>query len=502
MGISLDMSTILEDIFISARAFKSMRNLRFLSVYKTRSDRSNRVHVPEDMDFPPRLRLLYWNEYPRKFLPPTFCPEYLVELHMQENKLEKLWEGTQVGFYFIFIFAYFEYLMNVLSQHLVMFFLCCVVLSQLLTNLKKMDLSGSMNMKELPDLSSATNLESLALSNCQSLVMLPSSIENLHKLEMLEMKFCMNLQIIPTQLNLASLENVNMFGCWRLRKTPDISTNITSLSITDTMLEELPGSTRLWSRLRKLRIFGSVKTVHAGKNLQYQYRSGPDIEKIPECIKDLQGLRSLYIAGCPRIASLPELPPRLIKLVVDTCESLETLSLPIDSTFLYLSFPNCFKLSREARRLITLQSLKILLPGRTVPAEFHHRAIGNFLTIRSDFSGFRICAVISPKQQIKKSYFDLSCHIRIIGYPIDEEIFHQMRVMQKEHIFITRSKLLDKVGWFEVEDEILIEFSITSPDIDIIECGVQILRCESDDDENLSNGSNEFDEPTVKRLKS
>lgn len=48
------------------------------------------------MEFPPRLRLLHWNAYPRKSLPPKFHPEHLVELNMQESQLEKLWEGTQV----------------------------------------------------------------------------------------------------------------------------------------------------------------------------------------------------------------------------------------------------------------------------------------------------------------------------------------------------------------------------------------------------------------------
>ncbi|CAH8325204.1 unnamed protein product [Eruca vesicaria subsp. sativa] len=99
MGISLDISTIVDNMDIREGAFKSMRNLRFLSIYKARYDANVRVHVPEDMDFPPRLRLLRWEVYPRKCLPRTFCPEYLVELDFRRNLLEKLWEGTQVGIY-------------------------------------------------------------------------------------------------------------------------------------------------------------------------------------------------------------------------------------------------------------------------------------------------------------------------------------------------------------------------------------------------------------------
>lgn len=100
MGISFDMSTIKDDMDISARVFKSMRTLRFLRVYNTRCDTNVRVHLPEDMEFPPRLKLLHWEVYPRKCLPRTFCPEHLVELHLTDTQLEQLWEGTQVGTFF------------------------------------------------------------------------------------------------------------------------------------------------------------------------------------------------------------------------------------------------------------------------------------------------------------------------------------------------------------------------------------------------------------------
>ena len=55
------------------------------------------MHIPEEMEFPCRLRLLEWEAYPSKSLPPTFNPKYLVELDLHRSKLEKLWEGAQVG---------------------------------------------------------------------------------------------------------------------------------------------------------------------------------------------------------------------------------------------------------------------------------------------------------------------------------------------------------------------------------------------------------------------
>ncbi|CAF1841483.1 unnamed protein product [Brassica napus] len=125
-----------------------MCNLRFLRIHRTRFDTNVvKVNVPKDMDFPARLRSLHWDFYPRKFLP-RICPEHLVDMDLGWNQLEKLWEGTQP-----------------------------------LANLKKMNLLASMNLKEVPDLSMAKNLEKLVLRGCSSLVEIPPSIGNLHKLE-------------------------------------------------------------------------------------------------------------------------------------------------------------------------------------------------------------------------------------------------------------------------------------------------------------------------------
>ncbi|KAG7585198.1 Winged helix DNA-binding domain superfamily [Arabidopsis thaliana x Arabidopsis arenosa] len=439
MGISLDRSTILDGEFISSRALKRMHNLQFLRIYKTRFDTKDNVHVPKDIDLPPRLRLLHWEVYPGKCLPRTFTPAYLVELDLLDNQLEKLWEGIQP-----------------------------------LTNLKEMALTGSWSLKELPDLSNATKLERLDLSGCKSLVEIPSSFGNLHKLKWLQMIFCIKLQVVPAHFNLASLEMLDMMGCSQLRKFPYISTNITTLTITDTMLEEVSESIRLLSRLQSLRIFGSVNTFPyvGGK---FQERTSADIDKIPDCLKYLQGLQQLYIGGCPKIASLPELPSLLKILIVENCASLETVSFPLDTPSLYLFFQNCFKLGQEERRIITTQSLQACLPGRQIPVEFAHGAIGNSLTILSNCYGFRFCVVLSPKKYIEGTV-NLLCRIRLIGCPIDENIVLRLPIIQADHLFISHSDLFGKgIVHLELEKEILFEFRTTSRDIEVIECGVHLL---------------------------
>lgn len=79
-----------------------MPNLRFLKIYKSKDDGNEILHIPVEMKFPSRLRLLHWKAYPSKNLPLSFCLNNLVELNMRGSHLEILWEGTQVGFNIFF----------------------------------------------------------------------------------------------------------------------------------------------------------------------------------------------------------------------------------------------------------------------------------------------------------------------------------------------------------------------------------------------------------------
>ncbi|RID44597.1 hypothetical protein BRARA_I01381 [Brassica rapa] len=461
MGISFDISTIKESMDISPKALKRMRNLRFLWIYNSRWDTNLRVHVPENMDFPPRLKLLHWEEYPGKCLPHTLRPENLVKLYLEKSKLKHLWKGTQP-----------------------------------LGNLKKLNLKSSYNLEELPDLANATNLEILNVTECPSLVEIHSSVGNLHKLEKLKMNYCGKLQVVPTLFNSASLQSVSIAGCYQLRKFPDISATITELSIVDTMLEEFTASIRLWSRLEDLRIVGSV-TEHEYFLTQPHVprlmleKSGADIERIPDCIKDLHCLEDLYIVGCPKLVSLPELPTSLKRLIVWKCESVETLvPFPSDSQIFLLFFPNCFKLGPEARRIISQQrSCHQFLPGRDMPAEFTHRVIGNSLTISSNACGrFKMCVIFSPISEMEDTIdIDLMSRISINGCPKKNCIVSLLDGVRSEHLAIFYSEILREYEEVEQYSEILFEFSSSSQNIEIIECGVEILVVETNSEQLLDN---------------
>ncbi|XP_010418428.1 PREDICTED: disease resistance protein RML1B-like [Camelina sativa] len=434
-GILFDRYNI-DEVSISENALKRMPNLQFLRVYQRRD---NKMHIPEKMEFPRRLRLLHWESYPRKSLPPTFHPEYLVELKMRESQFEYLWQGTQP-----------------------------------LRNLKKMDLLGSKNLKELPDLSNATNLEILELAKC------------------------INLQIIPTHMNLVSLVRVSMVGCFRLIDIPVMSTNIEELYITETAVENEPRTIRLCSRLKVLNLSRSIKLnaiTHLPKSVTYLDVSYSGIEKIPECIKALHRLQFLKLSSCKRLTSLPELPCSLQFLFADDCESLVTVFSPLNITpyACRLDFTNCFKLDQQqARRAIIQQSFSpgggvTLLPGRQVPEEFDHRAKGNSLTVRSNgndpLSRFNVCVVICPTRQEHGlgggHSHQLLCRHVAKGdlYPTEISIFvGDVPKFRREHLFIFtihhRSTCIDSS---DVNREIVFEFSSELQELDIIECGAQIL---------------------------
>ncbi|ESQ28987.1 hypothetical protein EUTSA_v10023951mg [Eutrema salsugineum] len=414
-------------------------------VHKRRYNGNERMDIPEDMEFPLRLRLLHWEEYPSKSLPPTFHPQYLIKLDMPHSKLEKLWEGIQP-----------------------------------LANLKEMRLSGSRHLKELPDLSNATNLETLVLSYCESLVKLPSSISNLPRIETLWMNSCTKLEVIPTNWNSAYLSSVKISG-----------TNITTFDI----------SVTLWY----LRSYFAISLRHNGKlktltqlptNIRALDLSYSGIERISSCcIKGLYMLRDLTLCCCRNLTSLPELPRSLQFLDASNCESLETIYCPSSTLDMQLNFTNCFKLGQQARRdIIQLQTLdrfqhgSSYLPGSEMPRELDHRAKGNTLIFPiSAFSYFSVCLVIAPNQETGE-YDDPYVFCRRIRkgylYPIQKiQVCRIPSTCRTEHLFTFHSHLLGQHGYLEVTGEIELEFSSQSQDFDIIKCGAQILTYESDEED-------------------
>lgn len=214
-----------------------------------------------------------------------------------------------------------------------------------------MDLSRSGNLKEFPELSKATNLESLFLNNCKSLVMVPSSIENLNKLIQLDMRECTSLQVLPTKINLVSLNYLNLSGCSLLTSFSQLSTSIAYLSLDETAIEEVPSWIETISELTSL-------TMRACKMLK----------NISANVFKLKRLKEIDFSDCEGVTTFND--ANVVTNVGRITYDLMT----------HIKFHNCFNLDQEARELILQSDFEYaVLPGEEVPKYFTHRESGSFL---------------------------------------------------------------------------------------------------------------------------
>lgn len=248
-----------------------------------------------------------------------------------------------------------------------------------------MDLSGCESLKEIPNLSKATNLEYLNLSNCKNLVMLPSTIRNLKKLVTLNMEGCTRLEFLPNVVNLVSRNPFfNLSGCSRLRSFPQISTSITCLSLDLTAITEAPSWIENMSSLTSLTMKSCKKLKKVASNsfklkrlLVVDYS---DCERVT-CFGDASAETHTTESQLP---VTEEASFHLSYLIVcaKNCKSLQSISHYFLNPMSCLKFHNCFKLDRDARELILQSDFKYaVLPGGEVPTYFRHRAYGSSLTI-------------------------------------------------------------------------------------------------------------------------
>ncbi|KAJ0261935.1 hypothetical protein HA466_0049570 [Hirschfeldia incana] len=314
LGISLDLSKI-NEWSLNERSFGGMHNLMFLKFYKSSlSKDQTELHLPRGLDYLPRkLRLLHWDAYPTRSLPRSFRPEFLVVLNLRESKLEKLWEGEQP-----------------------------------LRSLSHMDLSMSGNLKEIPDLSKAVNMEELCLSHSSSLVMLPSSVKNLNKLVVLEMECCSKLESIPTNINLESLSILNLDKCSRLTTFPDVSSNIGFLSISETAIEQVPETIVSWPNLAALDMSGckNLKTFPClPDTIEWLNFSRTEIEEVPSGVKNLRRLSKLLMNSCMKLRSISSCISRLENIeTLDFLGCKNVVNFPVE---IFESSPFCHNLVME-----------------------------------------------------------------------------------------------------------------------------------------------------------
>ncbi|WCJ28599.1 Disease resistance protein (TIR-NBS-LRR class) family [Euphorbia peplus] len=299
-GILLDMSKIRE-VNLSSDAFAKLHRLRFLRFYSSRyhggpisdedfafqelfgsryyrSYKEGSMQLSQGLEsLSSQLRFLQWHKFPLRSLPSNFCPRNLVELKLPHSHVEHLWNGVQD-----------------------------------LVNLKEIDLHYARNLVEAPDLSRALNLEKMDFTGCTSLMEVPSSIQYLDKLGVLELSGCKSLRSFPSNIFLRSLRKLSVSRCSNLKIFPEISWNVKELYINGTAIEEVPSSIRNFSKLVTLnmekcsRIESLPDSICELKSLRNIYLGGSGIKELPLSIENMSGLELLYLRQCKNLVCLPD----------------------------------------------------------------------------------------------------------------------------------------------------------------------------------------------------
>ena len=163
-----------------------------------------------------------------------------------------------------------------------------------------MNFTGCEFLKEVPNVSRILNLTILILDGCIRLVKVHCSIGFLDKLVDLSLENCYNLRSFSRSLKLRSLESLVLYGCSRLKNFPKIECPMECLEYIDfqyTGIEKLPSSIRNLIGVKKLYLVGC-------RNLSI----------IPYSISQLQHLERLILNGCTSIKRLPSSMGTLTRL--------------------------------------------------------------------------------------------------------------------------------------------------------------------------------------------
>nr|AXU93557.1 RPP4/RPP5-like protein [Arabidopsis thaliana] len=380
-------------------------------------------------------------------MPCEFRPEQLAFLNVRGYKHEKLWEGIQS-----------------------------------LGSLERMDLSESENLTEIPDLSKATNLVNLNLSNCKSLVTLPSTIGTLQKLYTLEMKECTGLKVLPIDVNLSSLKMLDLSGCSSLRTFPLISTSIECLYLENTAIEEVPCCIENFSRLTELLMYCCQRLKNISPNI---FRlTNLMVADFTDCRGVIKALSDATVVATmeDHVSCVP-----LSENIEYTCERFWD-ALYDDDYKNYVvdwrlrresfSFCNCFKLERDARELILRSCFKhVVLPGGEIPKYFTYRAYGDSLTVTLPqsslsqyFFPFKACVVVEPPSEGKGFYPSLKVNVGFNGKQYQKSFFEDadLQFCKTDHLFFCSFKIWSEWTFNDVE----FKFCCSNR---IKECGVRLL---------------------------
>ncbi|CAA7056605.1 unnamed protein product [Microthlaspi erraticum] len=339
---------------IKASVVGRMHNLKFLKVYKHVDYRESELQLIPDQHFLPRsLRLFHWDAFPLGTLPSGTDPCFLVEINLRHSNLETLWTGTPM-----------------------------------LRSLKRLDVTGSKYLKQLPDLSSITSLEELVLEHCTRLEGIPECIGKRSSLKKLKLSYCgglrsalrffiwrstrqqhIGLEFPDAKVKMDALINISIGGdisfefCSKFRGYAEYVSFSSEqhITITSTMsLQQAPWPISECNRFNSLSIMRfsykengesfsfdrfpdfpdlkeiklvnlNIRRIPSGiggicdlEFLEKLDLSGNDFENLPEAMNSLSRLKTLWLRNCFKLRELPKLT-QVQTLTLTNCRNLRSL---------------------------------------------------------------------------------------------------------------------------------------------------------------------------------
>ncbi|XP_050142443.1 disease resistance protein RPV1-like isoform X2 [Malus sylvestris] len=346
--------------------FKLMPNLIMLSVdnpqmFDCKSTAS--------LDFPDSLRYLYWWGYPLESLPSNFSPENLVELHMPDSKIKKLWKEDQR-----------------------------------LVNLEVIDLHCSTNLTEVPNLSGSLKIVDIDLYGCPNLVEIPRYFQDVDKLTYLCLEGCTSLKYLPEMprnikhLDLSEsgikelprsvwsheqISYLNISCCDNLEKLPS---NMCKLKVSGSFnldgCSSLGEFSELPRDISKLSLVNCHRLVILPTNIcKLKYLEELDLsdcfklENFPEILEPMEHLKSLNLSGTAvqDLHSSIEFLPALERLLLHDCKRLSSIPKSICKLkyLVELDLSGCYKLENFPKILEPMEHLESLNLSRTAVQELH-----------------------------------------------------------------------------------------------------------------------------------
>ncbi|KAF8117260.1 hypothetical protein N665_0012s0260 [Sinapis alba] len=497
-GISLDLSELTDKLPLDSEIFRDMCNLRYLKIYDSQCSRDCtdcKLNFPDGFNWSlENIRYLHWLQYPLKKLPKDVDPKNMVELSLPYSKITRLWKNVKDTSKLKWVDLSHSHELQEISG---------LVGSQ---NLQRLNLEGCINLKTLPQgMQNLRRLAYLNLRGCTSLAFLPemklsslkililsycselekfqvisndlealyleataikelpTSIGDLHKLVLLNMKDCKALASLPNCFgNLKALEELILSGCSKLESLPKLD-NMEALKILlldGTSIEQMPrllhcpdseGHRHAYADM-PIHIHQSLSGRPGDSNglsfsLLSLCLSGSKIKSLQANISQLYHLKWLDLKNCKELKSLPVLPPNLKCLDAHGCDSLEKVASPLATLAVTgqihcsLIFTNCNKLDQAAKSNIisftrkkgqlisdahnrynegfVLDSLiGTCFPECEVPEMFDHQSFGSHLEQQlprhwcdSKLIGIALCAVIlfPEDYQQQNSRFLVKC---------------------------------------------------------------------------------------------